>query len=114
MLMIHGDSDAVFLSGRHVRGSRDRLLGQARRVPIVIALVVYNLRPLPRDEEPETLEMLRMVFKPRLTGSSKRLPRALASRFSSATPTGLRCAAAASGSGREPAPRYPKSLWGVQ
>ena len=64
MLMIHGDSDAVFLSGRHVRGSRDRLLGQARRVPIVIALVVYNLRPLPRDEEPETLEMLRMAFKP--------------------------------------------------
>ena len=30
----------------------------------MIALVVYNLRPLPRDEEPETLEMLRMAFKP--------------------------------------------------
>ena len=30
----------------------------------MIALVVCNLRPLPRDEEPETLEMLRMAFKP--------------------------------------------------
>ena len=30
----------------------------------VIALVVYNLRALPRDEEHETLEMLRMAFKP--------------------------------------------------
>ena len=30
----------------------------------MIARVVYNLRTLPREEEPETLEMLRMAFKP--------------------------------------------------
>ena len=30
----------------------------------MIARVVYNLRALPREEEPETLEMFRMAFKP--------------------------------------------------
>ena len=30
----------------------------------MIARVVYSLRALPLDEEPETLEMLRMAFKP--------------------------------------------------
>ena len=52
-------------SGRHILflGLTNTLLTDAQAK--VIALVVFNLLALPRDEEPETLEMLRTAFKPK-------------------------------------------------
>ena len=83
----------------------------------MIAAVVYNL-PLRHDEQPETLEMLRMVLKPatrRDSRGSKRLPSA-ASQLSQLACTvlpRLRTVTLAL-SLAQPALCYPKSLWGVE
>ena len=71
----------------------------------LIAAMVYNLLALCDDEKPETLEMLRMAFKPETRRELQEAAKRSGVNVLSAIPTGQRCTA--SDSGPEPAQRYP-------